>query len=88
MNGASLVTSVGVRGQITIPKKIREKLRVNPKDVAVAEIEEDHLVIHFLPAPHKKSLRGILSPKPSKPIKDWGKTRDSIEKFIAAESSD
>ncbi len=74
---------VGSRGQVTIDKAIRDKLGVKPKDVAVQEVINGKVVISFLPAPHRRSLRGILKSKPSKPWKDWNDLHETIEKAAA-----
>ena len=76
---------VGERGQITIEKSIRERLGVKPKDIAVQEIVDGRVVIHFLPAPHRRSLKGILKPRPRKPIKDWREAQEAIEDAVAEE---
>ena len=76
---------VGERGQITIAKAIRERLGVKPKDIAVQEIVDGRVVIHFLPAPHRRSLKGILKPRPRKPIKDWREAQQAIEDAVAEE---
>lgn len=81
-----MVTSVGERGQITIPKGIRERLNVHPRDLAVQHVEGNHLVVTFLPAPHRRSLRGILKPRPAEPIGDWRDVEDWIAEDIAREA--
>lgn len=64
---------VGERFQITIDKKVREKLGVQPGDRAVEWVEDGRLVIEFLPREHNTSLLGILK-RPGQvvePIADW-----------------
>ncbi len=39
------VTVVGERGQITIPKDIREKEGLKPKDHVIVKIENDRIVV-------------------------------------------
>ncbi len=38
-----------------------------------------------LPPPHRRSLRGILKPRPKKPIRDWREAQEAIEAAIAEE---
>ena len=70
-----MISKVGERGQITIDKSIRDELGIKPKDIAVQEVVDGRVVIHFLPAPHRRSLRGILKSKPRRPMN----TRRQIE---------
>ena len=51
---------VGERYQITIDKKIRDELGIEPGDRAVERIEDGRLVVTFVPKPHSRSLLGIL----------------------------
>ncbi len=67
---------VGERGQITIDKAIRERLGVKPKDIAVQEVVDGHVVIYFIPAPHRRSLYGALKPRPKKPVRDWRRAKE------------
>ena len=76
---------VGERGQITIDKAIRERLGVKPKDIAVQEIVDGHVVIHFLPAPHRRSLRGILKSRPRRPMENRGQIQDAVEDAVVEE---
>lgn len=69
-------SKVGERGQITIDKSIRDSLGIKPKDVAVQEVVDGRVVIYFVPAPHRRSLRGILKPRPGKRITDWRKAKE------------
>jgi bifunctional DNA-binding transcriptional regulator/antitoxin component of YhaV-PrlF toxin-antitoxin module len=78
-------SKVGPRGQITIDKAIRDELGVKPKDVAVQEVIDGKMVIYFVPAPHRRSLRGILKPRPQRPIKNWSEMQGIIEKAVADE---
>ena len=55
---------VGDRYQITIDKAVRERLGVQPGDLAIERIEDGLLVVEFLPRPHDRSLRGILRGDP------------------------
>lgn len=65
---------VGERYQITIDKKVREQLGVQPGDQAVEWVEDGRLVVGFLPREHNDSMLGILkqlSDRPIEPITDW-----------------
>ena len=77
---------VGDRGQITIGKALRERLGVRPGDVAVQVVEGGRLVVYFLPAPHRRSLRGVLKPHPDKRIADWEAVRESVAQEIALDA--
>jgi hypothetical protein len=70
---------------MTIDKAIRDKLGIKPKDLAVQEIVDGKLVVHFVGAPHGRSLRGILKPRPKKPIDDWAKAKEKAAKAVADE---
>lgn len=67
---------IGERGQMTIGKPLRERLGIRPGDVAVQVVESGRLVVYFIPAPHRRSLRGVLRPRPGRPITDWDAVRD------------
>lgn len=65
---------VGERFQITIDKKVREELGVQPGDQAFEWVEEGRLVVAFMPRAHNESMLGILKryrDKPIEPITDW-----------------
>ncbi len=51
---------VGDRFQITIDKRVREELGVEPGDLAVERVEGGRLVVSFVPRPHRESLLGVL----------------------------
>lgn len=80
-----MATKVGPRGQITIEKSIRDQLGIKPKDVAVQEVVNGRLTVYFLPAPHRRSLRGILKPRPKRPIRDWKRAQQIVERAVAEE---
>ncbi len=54
---------VGERGQFTIEKQIREELGVYAGDQAIQRVEGGRLVVEFVPAPHRRSLAGVLRDK-------------------------
>jgi AbrB family looped-hinge helix DNA binding protein len=76
-----MASTVGERGQITIEKAIREELGVYAGDQAVQRVENGRVVIEFVPAPHRRSLAGVLRGK-VRPISDdetWEAIRDLAE---------
>jgi len=54
--------TVGPKGQIVIAKELRERLGVEPGWMALQRVEDDHLVVYFLPPEHSRSLAGALAP--------------------------
>ena len=70
---------VGERYQITIDKLVRERLGVQPGDLAVERVEDGLLVVEFMPRRHDRSLRGILRRAPVLP----GSTNSTAEKEAA-----
>lgn len=76
-----MASTVGERGQVTIEKAIREELGVYAGDMAVQRVEGRKVVIEFVPAPHKRSLAGILRDK-ARPVADdtsWESVRDRAD---------
>jgi AbrB family looped-hinge helix DNA binding protein len=76
-----MASTVGERGQITIEKAIREELGVYAGDQAVQRVENGRVVIEFVPAPHRRSLAGVLRDE-VRPISDdetWEAIRDLAE---------
>ncbi|MBI2864591.1 MAG: AbrB family transcriptional regulator [Chloroflexi bacterium] len=51
---------VSDRGQMTIDHTAREKLGVRPGMIAYQRVVDGHLEVIFLPAPHRRSLHGVL----------------------------
>lgn len=70
---------VGERFQITIDRAVRERLGIEPGDLAVERVEDGRLVIEFMPRPHDRSLRGILKRSERPP----GSTDSAAEKEAA-----
>jgi AbrB family looped-hinge helix DNA binding protein len=77
-----MASSVGERGQITIEKAIREELGVYAGDLAVQRIEDGRVIIEFLPAPHRRSLAGILRDKVTRwpSDEDWAAVREAADR--------
>lgn len=55
-----MVSKVSERGQITIDRKARQELKVEPGMIAHQRVVNGRLEIVFLPAPHTRSLFGVL----------------------------
>ncbi|CAN5528146.1 hypothetical protein BH20CHL6_BH20CHL6_15570 [soil metagenome] len=66
-----MASVVGERFQITIDKRAREQLGIEPGDRAVEWVEDGRLVVYFMPKPHSRSLLGILKKPGMEPITDW-----------------
>lgn len=76
---------VGERFQITIDKAVRRELGIKPGDRAVERVEDGRLVVDFIPAPHRESLRGIFK-RPGQPIiTDWSAQRERAWAMRAGE---
>jgi AbrB family looped-hinge helix DNA binding protein len=76
---------VGERYQLVIAKAVRDQLGVRPGDRAVETVEDGRLVVTFLPARHRRSLRGRLA-GPGGPV-DFARLRDegTLADELAAE---
>ena len=72
------------RGQITIDQEIRKRLGVQPGMVAVQQVVGGHLVVVFLPAPHRRSPADRLGSPPRPAKSDW----EAIEATIAGAIAD
>jgi bifunctional DNA-binding transcriptional regulator/antitoxin component of YhaV-PrlF toxin-antitoxin module len=55
------MATVGERFQVVIERDVRRALRIKPGDRAVETVEHGRLVITFVPARHRRSLKGRLS---------------------------
>lgn len=79
---------VGERFQITIDKRVRRELGIKPGDRAVEHVIDGRLVVDFIPAVHRESLRGIFK-RPGQPvITDWQGLRDRAWGWRSAETPD
>jgi hypothetical protein len=52
--------TVSTRGQITIDLELRRELSIEPGMVAHQRVVDGRLEVVFLPAPHTRSLAGML----------------------------
>jgi bifunctional DNA-binding transcriptional regulator/antitoxin component of YhaV-PrlF toxin-antitoxin module len=79
---------VGERFQITIDRRVREQLGVEPGDLAVEWVEDGRLVVAFVPRPHSRSLLGILRKPGTAPITEWQALRERAWETRTAEVMD
>lgn len=75
---SSAVTS---KGQVTIPKEVREKLRIKPKDRVTFSVEGDHAILHAIHG-DIRDLKGLFHRKGMKPI-DFKALRRKFERSVA-----
>lgn len=70
---------VGPKGQVVIAKEIRDELEVQPGCLTIQRLVDDHVEIYFVPAAHKRSLRGALAPYTNVriPPEQW---REAVER--------
>jgi bifunctional DNA-binding transcriptional regulator/antitoxin component of YhaV-PrlF toxin-antitoxin module len=76
---------VGERYQITIDRKVREQLGVEPGDLAIERVEDGRLVVSFVPRAHRDSLLGILRQPGQEPIGDWAALMEQTRRARSAE---
>jgi bifunctional DNA-binding transcriptional regulator/antitoxin component of YhaV-PrlF toxin-antitoxin module len=77
------MATVGDRFQVVIERDARRELGVQPGDRAVETVENGRLVITFLPARHRRSMRGILAGLA--PVFDAVAERDAMADLLARE---
>ncbi len=82
-----MANKVGAKGQLVIEKEIRDRLGIEPGSLAIQRVVDDHVEIYFLPAEHRRSLRGSLAPyvKRSSRGKDWAQIREEAWRAAAEE---
>ncbi len=76
------ITSISPKGQVTIPKKIRDYLKVKPKDKIEFEIEKG--IVRLKPVKSLELNFGKVKPK-EKP-EDFKKIRKFFEKKVGEET--
>ncbi len=73
------------RGQITLDREARRRLGVRPGMIAVQHVVGSQLVVTFIPAPHDRSLAGVLGKPPRSVSGDWEEIDEAVERAIAEE---
>lgn len=68
------MATVGERFQVVIERAAREQLGVRPGDRAVEVVDRDRLIVTFIPARHRRSVRGRL--RGAGTIDDFASFRD------------
>lgn len=83
-----MASQVSERGQITIDRELRKKLGVRPGMVAYQRLVAGHLEVFFLPAPHRRSLCGVLH-REGEPVKvrNGQELEEAVMEAIAEEQS-
>src|SRR5207245_8549152 len=74
-NGGGMESAITAKGQATIPKAIRDHLRLKPGDRVKFFVHPDGSVV-LLPKIPASALRGIVKPRRQRPV--------TIEEFAAA----
>lgn len=77
-----MLHKVGAKGQIVIPKEIREQLGIEPGGFVVQHVVDGHLEVYSVPAEHNRSLAGCLAPYTNVHIsqEEW---HDAVERAWA-----
>lgn len=60
------LTTVTSKGQVTIPKPIRDRLKISPSTKVIFQLHQDHAIIQ--PVKDFLSLKGSI--KPTRPFSD------------------
>ena len=77
---------VGRKGQVVIPKAVRNQLGVEPGWLALPRVVDDHLEIRFIPPAPEESLMGSLKEyvKTSiPPGPEWDRAREKARRESA-----
>lgn len=74
-----MASQVSEWGQITIDRAAREQLGVRPGMVAYQRVVSGRLEVVFLPAPHRRSLYGVLHRDGEQPLVT---TSDDLEEAV------
>jgi bifunctional DNA-binding transcriptional regulator/antitoxin component of YhaV-PrlF toxin-antitoxin module len=56
-----MASVIGVRGQVTLEKELREELGIGPGWRVAQRRVGDRIELRFLPPRHQRSLRGVLA---------------------------
>ena len=68
------MATVSKRFEIVIGRLVRLALNVRPGDRAIEVVDGNRLIVHFVPGPHRRTLRGRLHGAGS--IEDFAAYRD------------
>jgi AbrB family looped-hinge helix DNA binding protein len=70
---------VGLKGQVVISKRARERLGIEPGWEALERVVDDHVELYFVPPPHAQSLKGMLAGKTRRRLRasDWTRAREA-----------
>ncbi len=74
-----MASKVSDRGQITIDRKARKELKVEPGMIAHQRVVNGRLEIVFLPAPHTRSQFGVLHQE-GRPA--WPVTAEELQQAV------
>lgn|ERR1700694_5192062 len=73
--------TISSKGQVTIPKEVRDALGLKPLDRVTFEVRDGHAVVQR--AQSFLDLGGSVKPR-NRP-EDWKKVREEVRRVIAAE---
>lgn len=84
-----MVSRVSDRGQITVDQAVRRQLGVRPGMGAHQRIVDGRLEVIFLPAPHRRSLSGVLRRAGEQPrVVDGDQLEAAVMEAIVQEQLD
>jgi AbrB family looped-hinge helix DNA binding protein len=81
-----MLSTVTTKGQVTIPKRIRDHLDIKPNDRVDFFVEGDRAVL--VPVRPLSELRGVVSPMPGSDIRsERRKAKRAVAKRVKEEQS-
>ena len=83
-----MANRVGTKGQVVIEKEIRDELGVKPGWLAIQQVVDGHVEIHFFPPEHNESLFGFLAPYTDVRIPDEDALHEAIEQARAEHAAE
>jgi bifunctional DNA-binding transcriptional regulator/antitoxin component of YhaV-PrlF toxin-antitoxin module len=81
-------TLVGIKGQVTIEKEIRDALGVEPGWRAIQRLDGERVVIEFRRPKHRRSLAGVLAGKAKRTFSTPEDLEAAIEEAWTAAAQD
>jgi AbrB family looped-hinge helix DNA binding protein len=78
-----LAYQVGPKGQVVIPKRLRDELGVRTGWSTIQRIVDGHVEIHFMPPDDGQSLKGSLGAYVKRPVpggQAWTEARENAWK--------